>query len=189
MSIFTLGQILLGHVQFTLIHEPNIPGFYAILFFIPPDSIFTIRHIHNWALFPLWPGTSFYLDLLVIVFCSSLAVYWILSNLGGSSSGVISLYLVILFMWNTGMVFPFPPPVDHILSELFTMTHPSWVALHIMVHSFMSYASPFTMTRLWSWRNLFLRITLKVFKTLMIRPHFRSTKSESSKEKRSKSTC
>ena len=25
---------------------------------------------------------------------------------------------------------PFPPPVDHILSELSAMTHPSWVALH-----------------------------------------------------------
>ena len=27
-------------------------------------------------------------------------------------------------------------PVDHILSELSTMTHPSWVALHSMAHSF-----------------------------------------------------
>jgi len=25
---------------------------------------------------------------------------------------------------------PFPPPVDHVLSELFTMTCPSWMALH-----------------------------------------------------------
>ena len=31
---------------------------------------------------------------------------------------------------------PFPSPVDHILSELSTMTHPSWVALHGMAHSF-----------------------------------------------------
>ena len=31
---------------------------------------------------------------------------------------------------------PFPSPVDHILSELSTTTHPSWVALHGMVHSF-----------------------------------------------------
>ena len=31
---------------------------------------------------------------------------------------------------------PFPSPVDHILSELSTMTHPSWVALFGMVHSF-----------------------------------------------------
>ena len=31
---------------------------------------------------------------------------------------------------------PFSSPVKHILSELSTMTHPSWVALHNMVHSF-----------------------------------------------------
>ena len=31
---------------------------------------------------------------------------------------------------------PFPSPMDHILSELSTMTHPSWVALHSMAHSF-----------------------------------------------------
>ena len=30
----------------------------------------------------------------------------------------------------------FSSPVDHILSELSTVTHPSWVALHSMPHSF-----------------------------------------------------
>ena len=29
-----------------------------------------------------------------------------------------------------------PSPVDHVLSELFTMTRPSWVALQGMAHSF-----------------------------------------------------
>ena len=32
--------------------------------------------------------------------------------------------------------FPFPSPADHILSELSTMTHLSWVALLGMAHSF-----------------------------------------------------
>ena len=31
---------------------------------------------------------------------------------------------------------PFPPPVDHVVSELFTMIHPYLVALHGMAHSF-----------------------------------------------------
>ena len=31
---------------------------------------------------------------------------------------------------------PFPSPVDHILSELSTMTRLSWVALHGVAHSF-----------------------------------------------------
>ena len=37
-----------------LIHEPHIPGSYAILFFRASDFIFTTRHIHNWVWFPLW---------------------------------------------------------------------------------------------------------------------------------------
>ena len=32
--------------------------------------------------------------------------------------------------------FASPSPVDHDFSELSTMTHPSWVALHSMAHSF-----------------------------------------------------
>ena len=34
---------------------------------------------------------------------------------------------------------PFPSPVNHILSELSTMTRPSWVALHGMVSLFHSF--------------------------------------------------
>ena len=43
----------------------------------------------------------------------------------------------------------FPPPVDHILPELWqkTMTHPSWVSLHTWLIASSSYASPFAMTR------------------------------------------
>ena len=37
---------------------------------------------------------------------------------------------------------PFPPRVGHILSELFTMTHLSWVALHGMAHSFIELQKP-----------------------------------------------
>ena len=32
--------------------------------------------------------------------------------------------------------FAFSSPVDHVLSELSTMTHTSWVALYSMTHSF-----------------------------------------------------
>ena len=37
---------------------------------------------------------------------------------------------------------PFPPPVDHVLSALPTMTRPSWVALHGMAHSFIELHKP-----------------------------------------------
>ena len=35
-----------------------------------------------------------------------------------------------------GSGFPFPSPVDHVLSELSSMTCLSWVALHSIAHSF-----------------------------------------------------
>ena len=38
---------------------------------------------------------------------------------------------------------PFPPPVDHVLSELFTMTFLAWVALQGMAHSFVELHKPF----------------------------------------------
>ena len=54
--------------------------------------------------------------------------------------------LFILFMRFSGQEYwsglPFPPPVDHVLSELSTMTHPSWVALHSMTHSFIELRKP-----------------------------------------------
>ena len=36
----------------------------------------------------------------------------------------------------------FLPPVDHFLSELFTMTCPSWLAWHSMAHSFIELHKP-----------------------------------------------
>ena len=41
---------------------------------------------------------SFFLELLVIALCSSPVAYWTPSDLGGSSSGVISFCIFILFM-------------------------------------------------------------------------------------------
>ena len=48
--------------------------------------------------------------------------------------------MFLLFMGFSGQEYrsglPFPSPVDHVLSELSTMTRPSWLALHGMAHSF-----------------------------------------------------
>ena len=97
-----------------------------------PPGTFTIEH-H----FQFGPASSFFLELFLH---SSLVAYWTPSDPGGSSYGVISFCLFILFMgflrqeyWSS---LPFLSPVDHILSELFTMTCPSWVALHSMANSF-----------------------------------------------------
>ena len=88
----------------------------------PPDTKATEHR------FCFGPSASFFLELLVIAFCSSPVAYWTSSDLGGrgcSSSSVISFCFFILFwfFWQEywrGL--PFPSPVDHVLSELFTMT-------------------------------------------------------------------
>ena len=81
--------------------------------------------------------SSFFLELFLRW---SPIAYWVLTNLGSSSLNVLSFCLFILFMGFSRQEYwsglPFPSPVDHILSELSTMTHLSWVALHGMAYSF-----------------------------------------------------
>ena len=98
MSVFT-HHLLLDCIQFTLIHGPNIPGFYAILLFtalnftLPPDTSTAGCH------FCFGPATSFFLELLVLTIALhfSPVAYWTPSNLGGSPFGVIYFCLSILF--------------------------------------------------------------------------------------------
>ena len=70
-------------------------------------------------------------------------VYWAPPNLGSSSFSIISVCLFILFMGgilkaclSQGSGLLFLSPGDYVLSELSTMTRPSWVALYSMAHSF-----------------------------------------------------
>ena len=81
-------------------------------------------YIHNWVLFLLW---------LHAFILSGVISPWISSSiLGTYQLGEFLFCLFILFMgfsrqecWSS---LPFPSPVDHILSDLSTMTHVSWVA-------------------------------------------------------------
>ena len=80
---------------------------------------------------------SFFLELFLRW---SPVAYWAPTYLGSTSFSILPFCLFILFMgfsrqeyWS-GM--PFPSPVDHILSDLSTMTCLSWVALQGMAHSF-----------------------------------------------------
>ena len=45
---------MFDHFQFALIHGPDIPGTYAILFFAALVFTSITSHIHNWVLFFLW---------------------------------------------------------------------------------------------------------------------------------------
>ena len=81
--------------------------------------------------------SSFFLDLFLHWFP---VTYWAPTDLGCSSFSILLFCLFILFMGISRQEYwsglPFLFPVDHILSELSTITHPSWVALHSMAHSF-----------------------------------------------------
>ena len=79
----------------------NLPWFMDLMFQVPmqycslqhwtllslPDTSTTKHH------FCFCPASSFFLELLVIVLCSSVVAYWTLSALGELYSGVISLFL------------------------------------------------------------------------------------------------
>ena len=125
------------HFQFALIHGPDIPGSYAIFLFTASDLTSIISHIHNLVLFLLWLSLFILSGVISpLIFSSILGTY----RRGSSFFSVLSFCLFILFMgfsrqeYRSGL--PFPSPVDHILLELSTMTHLSWVALHGMAHSF-----------------------------------------------------
>ena len=105
-----------------------------------------LEGILNEQCFLFGPATSFFLGPLVVLLHFSLVPYRTPSDLGDSSCGVISFCPFIQFMKFSWQVYwsglPFPPPVDHILSELSAVTHPSWVALHSTAHSFNELCKP-----------------------------------------------
>ena len=72
---------------------------------------------------------SFFLELFL--YWSPVA-YWAPSDPGSSPFSILSFCLFILFMGFSRQEYwsglPFPSPADHILSDLSTMTCPSWVA-------------------------------------------------------------
>ena len=139
MSVFTLSKCLTNS---------NLPWFMDLTFQIPMQY-FSLQHqpllsppniSKTECHFCFGPANSFFLEILVIALCSSLVAYWTPSDLGRSSSVVISFCLFILFIGFSRQEYwsglPFPSPVDYILSELSTMTQMSWVALHGMAHDF-----------------------------------------------------
>ena len=125
----------------------------------PPDTSIT-EHCFRFG-----PDASFFLELLVIALCFSTVAYWTLSDLRGSFSGIISFCFFILFMgflrqyWR-GL--PFPPSVDHVLSELFSTTRPSWGPYTAWLRASLSYSSPFT-SSLWSMKGTQLQSQHGVF--------------------------
>ena len=126
MLMFTLAISCLTTSSFPLICGPNIPGSYAMLLTLLPSPFTSTTR----CCFCFDPVSSFFLELFLRW---SPVAYWAPTDLGSSPFSVLSFCLFILFILDW---FAIPSPVDHILSELSTMTHPSQVALHGMALSF-----------------------------------------------------
>jgi len=133
-----------------------------LLLFTALDFTSITSHIHNWVVFYFGSVSSVFLELFLHW---SLVAYWALTDLGSSSFSVLSFCLFILFMGFSRQEYwsglPFPSPVDHVLSELSTMTHPSWVALHSMAHSFIELDKAVVhvirlVSFLWLWFSFYL---------------------------------
>ena len=137
MSVFTLA--------ISYLTTSNLPWFMALTFQVPMQYC----SLQHWTLIPssvtsttgccFYSGSTSSLFLELFLHWSPVA-YGTPADLGSSSFSILSFCLFILFMgfsrqecWS-GM--PIPSPVDHILSDLSTMTHPSWMALHGMAYSF-----------------------------------------------------
>ena len=123
----------------------NLPWFMDLTFQIPMQ--YCSLQYRTLLPSPVTPSTgcyfcfgsvfSFFVELFLHY---SPIAYWAPTDLGSSSFSVLSFCFFILFMVFSRQEYwiglPFPSPVVHVLSELSTMTHLSWVALHGMAHSF-----------------------------------------------------
>ena len=129
-------HLLFDHFQFALIRGPNIPGSYATLLFTHRTLLPLAVPFTTGCCFCFGSIPSFFLELFPHL---SPVTYRAPANLGNSSFSVLSCCLFIMFMGFSGknaeVVFHFLL-LDHLLSELSTMTCPSWVDLHSMAHSF-----------------------------------------------------
>ena len=88
------------------------------------QSMGSQRVRHNWAIELNWSPVA----------------YWAPTDLGSWSFSVLFFCLFMLFMRFSRQEYwsglPFPSPMDHVLSELSTMTCLSWVSLLGMADSF-----------------------------------------------------
>ena len=115
--------------------------------------------------------SSLFLELFVHW---SPVAYWAPTDLGCPSFSVLSFCLFILFMGFSSQEYwsglPFPSLVDDILSELSTMTCPSWVAPHNMAHSFIESDKAVVhvirlVSFLWLWFSFCLYVSFLMWET------------------------
>ena len=137
--------------NFTLIHGPDIPGSYTILFFTTSDFTFITRHIHHWVLFLLWLSPFIPSGTVSLLFSSSVLVAYQPGQFILQCHFFLFPFHTVHEVLKARMLkwFSIPFSVDHwsfirtmielikSFSELSTKTCQSWVALHAMAHSFL----------------------------------------------------
>ena len=136
--------MLMFTVAISCLTTCNLPWFIDLTFQVPRQYC----SLQHWTYFhhQSHPQLGIIFALALSSFFLELFLHWspvaysAPTNLGSSSFSVLSFCLFILCMgflrqeyWS-GL--PFPSPGDHVLSELSTMTRPSWLALQSMAHSF-----------------------------------------------------
>ena len=148
----------MDHVQFTLIHEPNIPGSYAILFFTGLKFTFITRWIHNWESVQLGP-THFILSG-AISSCPPLLpkTYWTLSDLGLHLL-VSYLFAFLYSSWGSHSKYAGVVCQSLLQGITFCQHSPLWpISLawpcKVWLIASLSYPSPFTMTSHWSMKRM-----------------------------------
>ena len=146
-------HLFLDHVQFTLIHRPNIPGSYAILLFTASDFIYiTSRYIHNWASFLLWSILSGAISNCPPLFPSSMLDIF---QPGGLIFRHHIFCFFIMFMGFLGAWILEWFAIPSSSGSRFVRTQPLW-PVHLgwpytaWLTASLSYVSPFTTTRQWS---------------------------------------
>ena len=153
MSMFTLAISCL-----TTSNLPNTPGSYAISFFTASDFTFTTRHIHNWALFPLWPNC--FILFGAISDCPPLFPGNILDNFWPQRAHLPVSYLFAVSYCSWGSRSKTIGVGGHFLVQwtTFCQNSPLW-PVHLgcpcraWFIALSSYASPFAMTRMWSMKG------------------------------------
>ena len=137
--------MLMFTLAITYLTTSNLPWFIDGTFQVPMQYC-SLQH-QNLLLSPVTSTTRCHFHfgsacsfLLKLFLHFSPVSYWAPTNLGSSFFSVPYFCLFTLFMGFSRQEYwsglPLPSPVDHVLSELSTVTCPSLVALHSMAHSF-----------------------------------------------------
>ena len=137
-------KMLMFTLAISCMTTSDLPWFMDLTFHIPLQYC-SLQH-QTWLPSPITSAMGVVFSLAL-----SLHSFWIISPL--ISSSILGTYQPRQFIFQCPIFLPFhavhgvlkarilkwfafPSPVDHIFSELSTMTCPSWVALRSMAHSF-----------------------------------------------------